>query len=54
MSILFALFAFAIMIIVHELGHFTVAKLSGIEVKEFAVGFGKVLFSKKYGDTVCR
>lgn len=40
------------MIIIHELGHFTVAKLSGIEVREFAVGFGKTLFSKKYGETI--
>lgn len=52
MSILFALFAFALMVMIHELGHFTVAKLSGIEVKEFAIGFGKILFSKKYGETI--
>lgn len=52
MSILVALIAFALMIIIHELGHFTVAKLSGIEVKEFAIGFGKQIFSIKKGETI--
>ena len=39
-------------VLVHEFGHFSVAKLSGIQVDEFAVGFGPKLFSRKRGDTL--
>ena len=51
-SILLSLFAFAVIIMVHEFGHFLFAKLLGFRVEEFAIGFGKKLFSKKYGETV--
>ncbi len=40
-----------LLIFVHELGHFLAAKLVGVEVEEFAFGFGKNLFAKKYKDT---
>jgi regulator of sigma E protease len=40
-----------VMVVVHELGHFTVAKLFGIRVESFSVGFGPRLFGVKYGDT---
>src|ERR1041385_5357885 len=39
------------MIVVHEFGHFIVAKLFGIRVDVFSVGFGKRLFGVKKGDT---
>ena len=43
---------FAILVIFHELGHFTVAKLVGIRVEEFALGFGpRLLTLFKKGDT---
>jgi len=38
-------------VFIHELGHFLVAKLFNIEVTEFALGFGPKLISKKYGET---
>jgi regulator of sigma E protease len=38
-------------ITVHELGHFIAAKLSGIRVDEFSLGFGPKIWSKKIGDT---
>ena len=41
-----------VVIFVHELGHFTVAKLVGIKVLKFSLGFGKPLLQYKYGDTV--
>lgn len=50
-SILIALLLFLIVIIVHEFGHFTVAKLSGIEVEEFSIGMGPSLFSFKSKET---
>ncbi len=33
-----------IMVLVHEFGHFAVAKLCGIRVEVFSIGFGKRLF----------
>ncbi len=40
-----------IMVLVHEFGHFAVAKLCGIRVEVFSIGFGKRLFGFKRGDT---
>lgn len=41
----------AVLVVVHEFGHFIVAKRSGIRVDEFAVGFGPRLFGWKRGGT---
>src|ERR671916_782504 len=38
-------------VVLHEFGHFIVAKLFGIRVESFSVGFGPRLFGKKWGDT---
>ncbi len=40
-----------IMVIVHEFGHFAVAKLCGVRVEVFSVGFGKRIWGFKRGDT---
>lgn len=40
-----------IMVVVHELGHFIVAKLCGVRVEVFSIGFGKRLVGFKRGDT---
>ena len=39
-------------VLVHEFGHFSVAKLSHIRVDEFAVGFGPKIFSRRRGETL--
>lgn len=39
------------LIFIHELGHFTAAKLSGIPVIEFAIGFGPILIERHYKGT---
>ncbi len=39
------------MVVVHEFGHFAVAKLCGVRVEAFSFGFGPRLFGVKYGDT---
>ncbi|HIT53028.1 MAG TPA: site-2 protease family protein [Candidatus Fimivicinus intestinavium] len=49
--ILIAILFFGLMIFIHELGHFTVAKLSGIRVNEFAIGMGPKLLSFGKGET---
>jgi regulator of sigma E protease len=43
---------FLVVVLVHEGGHFVVAKLSGIRVDEFAVGFGPRLLSRHIGETL--
>ncbi len=48
---LVAVLLFLILIIIHEFGHFIAAKLLGVRVNEFAVGFGPKLFSEKWGET---
>ena len=40
-----------ILIFVHELGHFLVAKFFGVRVETFSLGFGKKLLTYKKGDT---
>ena len=52
MSVLFAIFLFSILIFVHELGHFTAAKLSGVQVNEFSVFMGPALWQKQVGETL--
>ncbi|MHB9026495.1 MAG: M50 family metallopeptidase [Armatimonadota bacterium] len=50
-GILGTIIIFGIIILVHEFGHFIVAKRSGMTVHEFSMGFGPALFSKEYGGT---
>ncbi|AOR23275.1 M50 family metallopeptidase [Clostridium taeniosporum] len=50
-AILGAILAFSVLIIVHELGHFTLAKLNGVRVEEFAIGMGPKVISKKGKET---
>ncbi len=51
-SILIAILFFCLIILIHELGHFTVAKLCGIRVDEFAIGMGPILFKKQGRETL--
>lgn len=48
---LVAILVFVLLIIIHEFGHFIAAKICGVRVNEFAVGFGPKLFKKKIGET---
>lgn len=45
LTILLALFIFGLLIFIHELGHFIVARLCGVKVLEFAIGMGPKLIS---------
>ncbi|MEO6966817.1 MAG: RIP metalloprotease RseP [Acidobacteriaceae bacterium] len=40
-----------VLVLVHEFGHFAVAKLCGVRVETFSIGFGKRLFGFRHGDT---
>ena len=48
------IFVLSFLVIVHELGHFIVAKLYKVRVEIFSLGFGKKLLSFKTGDTEYR
>ena len=51
MGIIIAILLFGAIIIIHELGHFLLAKLNRIRVDEFSVGFGPTLIGKEIGGT---
>lgn len=50
-SILAAVVGLGVLIVFHEFGHFLLAKLSGVGVLTFSVGFGPKLWVKKKGET---
>ncbi|MFY9178161.1 MAG: RIP metalloprotease RseP, partial [Venatoribacter sp.] len=51
MTLLYFLLAISVLVVIHEYGHFWVARRCGVYVKRFSVGFGKPLwsFKDKYG-----
>lgn len=51
MYIIMAILGFSLLVIVHELGHFIMAKANGIKVEEFSIGMGPEVFSKKGKET---
>ncbi len=52
MSILIAIVGLALLIVLHEAGHFLAARLCGMRVERFSIGFGNPLVSFKRGDTI--
>ena len=54
MSILFTLISFivaiSILVAVHEFGHYIVAKKLGVKILRFSIGFGKPLWTKRFGE----
>ena len=51
MKIIIALLIFSIIIIFHELGHFSLAKANGIRVNEFCLGLGPTILGVTKGET---
>ncbi len=51
MSVLIFILVLLLLVLVHEWGHFIVAKKVGMRVDEFGFGFPPKLFSRKYGET---
>ena len=51
-TLLAVAFVLGVAIIVHEFGHFIVAKKVGVFVKTFSIGFGRKLLKKRVGETV--
>ena len=51
-SVIVAAAFFCLIIVIHEFGHFAVAKLCGIRVDEFAIGMGPVIYKKQGKETL--
>lgn len=51
LNIIIAILMIGLIILIHEFGHFIVAKANGVAVVEFSIGFGPKLFGVKKGDT---
>lgn len=51
-TILIAFFSLIALIVLHELGHFLLAKKFGVKVEEFGLGYPPRIFGKKIGETV--
>jgi regulator of sigma E protease len=49
LKILLGLAGLGVVVFVHELGHFIAARLAGIEVEAFSIGWGKPILKKKIG-----
>ena len=43
--------AIALLVVFHELGHFWVARRCGVKVLRFSIGFGKVVYSKRFANS---
>ncbi len=50
-TIVIFIICIGVLIFVHELGHFIAARLNGIKVEKFSLGFGPKIIGKKIGDT---
>lgn len=51
LSLIYFLIVLGVLVIVHEFGHFIVAKLIGVRVEKFSIGFGPKIWSIKKGET---
>ena len=53
MMVLYKNFAFAVtlgvLVVFHELGHYVVARLAGVKVLRFSIGFGRMVWSRRFG-----
>lgn len=52
LNIIYVVLAFSILVIIHEFGHFALAKLNGVKVEEFAIGMGPKIFGIRGKETL--
>ncbi len=52
LTILACIFVFGVLVTVHEFGHFITAKLTGMKVEEFSIGFGPTIYQQQEGETL--
>lgn len=51
LTLIYSIIVFLFVILIHEFGHFIVAKISGIKVNEFSIGMGPLVVDKTKGET---
>lgn len=51
MGIISFLFVLSVLVFIHELGHYSIAKYYGVTVYDFSIGFGKKLYTKRFFNT---
>ncbi|HCC59849.1 MAG: hypothetical protein A2402_00470 [Candidatus Staskawiczbacteria bacterium RIFOXYC1_FULL_37_43] len=52
LTFIFAFLCLIVLMIIHEFGHFIIAKKFGVKVDEFGIGYPPRLFGKKIGETI--
>jgi len=52
LTIIITFFTLIVLIILHEFGHFILAKIFGVKVEEFGLGYPPRIFGKKIGETI--
>src|SRR3990167_1933157 len=52
LTLLIAFFSLIALMIIHEFGHFVIAKKFGVKVEEFGIGYPPRIFGKKFGETL--
>lgn len=52
LTIIATIFVIGVLVFIHELGHFLVAKWAGIRVDKFSLGFPPTLVSRRWGETI--
>src|SRR3990167_8833831 len=53
-NVILVILGIGLLIFIHELGHFLMAKKIGVRVLAFSLGFGPAIFKKKWGETEYR
>ena len=51
LTLLASAITLSVIVFIHELGHFTAAKVSNVRVDRFSMGFGPVLLRVRWGET---
>jgi regulator of sigma E protease len=51
LNVIYAAIALGLLVLVHEVGHFVVARMANVKVLVFSLGFGKKLFTFRRGET---
>lgn len=52
LTLLIAFFSLIALMIIHEFGHFIIAKKFGVRIEEFGIGYPPRIFGKKFGETI--
>ncbi len=52
LTLLVAFFSLIVLMVIHEFGHFIIAKKFGVKVEEFGIGYPPRIFGKKFGETL--